>query len=112
MSRPEPSWYPSDLKIIAKTPSSVTFQWSKLKCYQENGPIIGYHYRIYHDPFHYTEGTVNQYTTTYTVHDTEITSFSVAAVNEDGIGQHCPPLEVALFESGSDFNARVSYTVV
>ena len=100
----EPSSYPPDLMITAKTSSFITFQWSKLKCHQENGPITGYQYRVYRDLFQYTEGTIDQSTTTYTVFDTTMLSFSVAAMNEAGIGEHCPPLQIPMSDQSLMYN--------
>ena len=97
-----PSGYPSKLKIVNQTSTYVTFQWNHLECDQENGPITGYEYRAYYDLFQYTEGTLNQNTTTYTIYDADILAFSVAAINEAGIGEHCYPLHVPIFFSGTD----------
>ena len=71
-----------------------------MKCHQENGPITGYEYRAYYDLFHYTEGTVDKSTTTYTIYDTNIQAFSVAAINEAGVGEHCPPMKIEKYHSG------------
>ena len=71
-----------------------------MKCHKENGPIAGYEYRAYYDLFHYTEGKLDQKTTTYTIYDTNIQAFSVAAINEAGIGEHCPPLQINKMASG------------
>ena len=102
-----PSGYPSNLRIIAKTLSSITFQWNKLKCHQENGPIIGYEYRIYHDLFHYIKGTVNQHTTMFTVYETQMISFSVAAINVVGTGEHCPLFKLSTSELGVNITHKV-----
>ena len=96
-----PSGYPSKLKIVHQTSTHVTLQWNHLECDQENGPITGYEYHAYYDLFEYTEGTLDQNTTTYTIYDADIQAFSVAAINEAGIGEHCYPLQIPEFTSGS-----------
>ena len=96
----EPSGYPSELQIIMQTSLTVTFQWKALECYEENGPIIGYHYRAYQDLFHYDEGTANWNATTISLISSNLKSFSLAAMNEAGIGEHCPPIEVPNFDEG------------
>ena len=101
ISNTEPSGHPSELKIVNQTATFVTFEWNKLKCHQENGPITGYEYRAYYDPFHYTEGTLDQSTTTYTVYSANIQAFSVAAINKAGIGVYCPPLQIPSFFLGA-----------
>ena len=101
-SHTEPSGYPTQLRIVQQTPAFVVFQWNQLKCHQENGPITGYALRTYYQ-FQYTEGTVDKNTTSYTIYDTHIQAFSVAAINEVGIGDHCPPVHVEMFISGMHF---------
>ena len=96
----EPSGAPSNLRIVYQTSTSVTFQWNELKCHEENGPITGYEYRVYHTLFHYTDGKVDRNTTTYTIYDTNVQEFSVAAINDAGIGDHCPLLQIPAFGSG------------
>ena len=96
----EPSGFPSELKIVHQTSTFVAFQWNELKCYEENGPITGYEYRVYHTLFHYTDGTADRNTTTYTIYDTSVQAFSVAAINDAGIGEHCPLLQIPAFRSG------------
>ena len=96
----EPFGYPSKLTIVLQTSTFVTFQWNELKCHEENGPITGYEYRLYHTQFHCTDGKVDRNTTTYTLYDTSVQAFSVAAINEAGIGEHCPPLQIPAFPSG------------
>ena len=71
-----------------------------MNCHEENGPITGYEYRLYHTLLPYTDGTVDQNTTTYTIYDTNVEAFSVAAINEAGIGEHCPLLQIPAFRSG------------
>ena len=96
----EPSVYPSEVRIIMQTSLTVTFQWKALECYEENGPIIGYHYRAYQDLLHYDEGIVNWNVTTATFISSDLNSFSLAAMNEAGIGEHCPPIQVHNFDGG------------
>ena len=98
----EPSGYPSEVKIFQLTSTSITFQWQRLKCQQENGPITGYQYRVYHDLFQYSEGTVECNTTMVTLYDTNVRAFSVAAMNEAGIGEHSPLLKLITSNSGEE----------
>ena len=72
-----------------------------MSCYEENGPITGYQYRAYYDVNHYEEGYVDSRTTTITFYYNDIQSFSVAATNEAGIGEHCPPLLVPYIHEGT-----------
>ena len=68
--------------------------WEPLECYQENGPIAGYQYRVYYDITNYSDATVARNVTILNLllHRT-LKAFSVAAMNEAGIGEHCPPLD-------------------
>ena len=95
-----PSGYPSQLQIIELTPLIVTFQWKELQCFEENGPISGYHYRAYYGVNHYEEGRVDSKTTMISLYYNNMQSFSVAAANEAGIGEHCPPLLVPYLHEG------------
>ena len=79
----------------------VTFQWEELECFEENGPITGYQYRIYYDLNHYDEARVDKETTTVTLFYKNMQGFSVAAMNEAGIGEYCPPLQVPYINEGN-----------
>ena len=96
----EPTGYPSEVKAIVQKATTVTFEWKKLECYQENGPITGYQYRIYYNQTHYNKGKVIGKTTRLTMVGKKARSFSVAAINEAGIGPHCPPVPVPSFFEG------------
>ena len=96
----DPTGYPTVVQIIRQTSSLVTFQWKELECYEENGPIIGYHYRLYHNLFHYSEGIVQGNITTLTLTYENMEAFSVAAINEAGFGAYCPPVAVPDFVLG------------
>ena len=80
---------------------TVTFEWKPLECYEENGPITGYYYRVYHDNFHYSEGTVTMDTTVLTLKCANMQAFSVAAMNVEGIGALCPPVPIPTFDRGT-----------
>ena len=97
-----PSGYPSQLQIIKQTFLEVTFQWKELACYERNGPITGYHYRVYYDLHHFDEGEVDKNTTMVTLFHRCMKSFTVAAANEAGIGEYCPPLLVPDVNEGNE----------
>ena len=78
----------------------VTFRWKDLPCFEKNGPITGYHYRVYYFPDFYYEGKVNGSTNMITLSYDNMQSFSVAAANEAGIGSYCPPLEIPYLYEG------------
>ena len=80
----------------------MTFEWQPLECFEENGPIIGYSYRVYSNFVHYMEGLLGRNKTVLTVWHTNIQAFSVAAMNDAGIGEHCPPVQVPSFNSGNN----------
>ena len=78
----------------------MTFQWKQLECYKENGPITGYHYRINYNMSSYIAGNVGVITTRLTVMKINVKHISVAAINEAGIGPHCPPVPVPSHDQG------------
>lgn len=98
----EPSGYPSVIQITIQTSETVTFEWKALECYQENGPITGYNYRIYYNLNNYNAATVSSSITMITLFHQNIQGFSVAAMNEAGIGEHCPPLPVLNLDQGME----------
>ena len=100
LSFKEPSGYPSEVQITSQTFTMVTFQWKELECYEENGPITGYQYRICYDNSNYSEGRVDAKTNRITLFKRNVQFFSVAAINLVGIGPHCPPLLVPNFDEG------------
>ena len=85
-----------------QTPSTVTFQWKELDCYEENGPITGYQYRAYYGLFNSIENVLDNNTTMVTLPSENMLSLSVAAMNEVGIGDHCPPILVPIFDEGNE----------
>lgn len=97
-----PSEHPSELQVIMQTSSTVTFQWKELECYEENGPITGYHYRVYYSHSYYTEGEVDRNTTKITLLHNNMEGFSVAAVNKAGMGEHCPTFQVYKIAEGNE----------
>ena len=78
----------------------MTFQWKELECYEENGPITGYNYRIYQDMSRYISGNVGANTTRLSLFKANIQYFRVAAINKAGIGPHCPQIPVPRFDQG------------
>ena len=89
----------------------MTFRWKELACYEENGPITGYQYQVYYLS-HYEEGNVDRRTTMITLHYNNMHSFSVAAKNEAGVGEHCPPLQVPYFHEGNHNAHETSICIV
>ena len=95
----EPSGYPSIVNIFQSS-SSVTLEWQPLECFEENGPIIGYNYRIYKNLVDYRGYVVGRNITVLTLMNTYMQAFSVAAINKAGIGEHCPPVQITSFNLG------------
>ena len=75
--------------------------WNELECYEENGPITGYQYRVYYDLNYYQERNVDRETTMVTLPYNNMQSFSVAATNQAGIGKFCPPVQVPHINDGT-----------
>ena len=97
------SAYPQDLKQendISKA-GGITFSWKELDCEQRNGVLLGYEIKLYYDDDVYT-GRVVESVTTFTIQPNWMLKFSfpkaisVAAINEVGVGNHCPPVKVNL----------------
>lgn len=88
-----PTGFPLDLRIISQQCLSVTFQWNKLQCEKSNGQITGYEYEL-HTGSQTISGMVDPDETTYTasLQNPGSVTFSVAAVNKEGVGDHCPPI--------------------
>ena len=74
-----------------------------MECYERNGPITGYHYRIYKDDINYSEGLVDANTTKLTLAQIQVKFCSVAAQNQAGLGPHCPKVIVPSFDQGSTY---------
>lgn len=94
-----PSGYPLDLNVISADAISVIFSWSKVDCEKINGALLGYECKIFFHNFTHMERIAASITTcTYTItlpeFQTVPLAFSVAAINEAGVGDHCP--QVAL----------------
>ena len=89
-----------------QTPSTVTFRWKELDCYEENGPITGYQYRAYYGLFNSIENVLDNNTTMVTLPSENMLSLSVAAMNEVGIGDHCPPILVPIFDEGNEIGHK------
>ena len=97
----EPGGYPSNINIIQSS-SSVTYEWQPLECFEENGPITGYNYRVYYNFVDYLEGFVGRNKTVLTLWHINMQAFSVAAINKAGTGEHCPPVQVPNFNLGNE----------
>ena len=90
-----------------QTSSTITFQWKELECYEENGPITGYQYRAYYGFHDYIENVVDRNTTMVTLSDDNVQGISVAAINTDGIGDHCPPISVPNYNGGNEILQQI-----
>ena len=106
-----PSGYPLNANIILSS-SSLTFEWQRLECFEENGPITGYEYRVYYNLVDYIKGVVAKNITQLTVMHTNVQAFSVAAINEAGIGRHSPPVQIPGFELGNNKNSCIKKSFV
>ena len=79
----------------------TTFIWKELDCEQRNGVLLGYEIKLYYDKEVLTRRVVES-VTTFTILPQWKPEFSfpkaisVAAVNEVGVGNHCPPVKINL----------------
>ena len=70
-----------------------------MQCEQRNGVLLGYEIKLYYDKGVYTTEVVAS-VTMFTIVPQWLTEFSlpkaisVAAVNEVGVGNHCPPVNI------------------
>ena len=77
----------------------ITFSWRSVERAQRNGVLLGYEVKMYSDEKVYTQ-TVPEYMTTFTILQESKHRFSfpnaisVAAINEVGVGNHCPPVNI------------------
>ena len=95
------SSYPQELKQICSDPNtgSVTFSWRVIECKQVNGILLGYEVKLYYGEETCTERVIESMTT-YTILPRRKHKFllpkaiSVAAINEVGVGNHSPPVNI------------------
>ena len=79
----------------------VTFTWKAVNCEQRNGLLLGYEIKLYYDDKVCTKRVVES-VTTFTIlpqWKPELCfpkAISVAAINEVGVGDHCPPVNLNL----------------
>ena len=94
-----PNGYPPSLHVSAKYTSSITVSWAKLECYKQNGPILGYSVRLYIGTHYMTDMITDSQATSYTIKNllpcSSNTAFSIAVLNEAGLGDFSPPLSFA-----------------
>ena len=72
-----------------------------MECEQRNGALLGYEIKLYYDEETHTEVVVKSVTTFTILPQLKPKLFlpkaiSVAAINEVGVGDHCPPVNVNL----------------
>ena len=94
-----PTCYPCDLKVDKVTSTSLVFSFSKVDCEELNGPLTGYEYKVTRDDKESVFKLDPEETTcTCMLNMKGITTcfVSVAAINEAGVGKHCPPVNVPL----------------
>ena len=89
-----PSGYPPYVNVISLEDLTAKFRWSKLECMKQNGPIIGYEYRL-ETEFETFIGRVGPEETSYTAvfKKHTVAKFSVAAVNIVGMGDYSPNIK-------------------
>ena len=77
----------------------VTFSWKEMQCEERKGVLLGYEIKLYYDKQVYTTRVVES-VTTFTVLPqwkpglSFPKAISVAAINELGAGNHCPPVHI------------------
>ena len=94
----EPTGYPSNIRILSSERSNLILTWDELNCYERNGPIIGYQYRLYINHTHYTSDMVKfdvklPIQLSVRNHIT-VLAISIAAVNDVGVGFYSEPIGV------------------
>ena len=96
------SAFPQDLKQEHSNISrigGVTFIWNEMKCEERNGILLGYEIKLYYDKGVYTT-RVAESVTMFTIvpqllpESSFPKAISVAAINEVGAGNHCPPVNI------------------
>lgn len=107
-----PSAPPSDLQSISVTPNSITYQWKEVQCCAQNGPILGYQIQVFQSGVIQHQSTLlGSQSTTYTITNFRYCqrsySFSVAAVNEAGVGVQTKPLVAGIPHSGMYINSAI-----
>ena len=97
LSFSEPSGFPRNLRVVSILSSSIRFQWDALECEKHNGPLLGYEYHF--DSGNETVTAIvgpNSTTCIITLLQPGRIVFSVAAVNDAGVGYHCPPVSAVV----------------
>ena len=95
------SAWPQDLKRENDIPKAagITFSWKELDCEERNGALLGYEIKLYYDEEVCTARVVGS-VTMFTILPKWRPNFSfpraisVAAINEVGVGNHCPPVKI------------------
>lgn len=95
-----PSGYITGLYVSDRQETNVTISWKPLECYKQNGPAIAYGIRLYKG-LEFTSATIAADSqTSYTLYNLVPCwsgyAFSVALINEVGVGDYSPPLPVAV----------------
>ena len=95
------STYPQGLKqecdILQRR--GITFSWREIECEPSNGVLLGYEIKLYYDDQMCTV-RVGESVTTFTIEPHWRLrpyfpkAISVAAINEVGVGDYCPPVNI------------------
>ena len=95
--------FPHGLKQTCSDPNTggVTFVWRDMQCEQVNGILLGYEVKLYYGEEIRTK-RVLRFVTNYTIlprwKDKYLlpNAISVAAINEVGVGDHSPPVNIII----------------
>ena len=95
------SAFPQDLKLITVNADvqTATFGWKQIPCDQRNGVLLGYEVKLHYESGFRTS-RVSDRQSTYTIstrrkyNNSFPEAISVAGINEVGVGDHSPPLNL------------------
>ena len=92
----------------------MTLKWNELECFKTNGAISGYEIHIFNlSCLKKTVIVSGAMTTTYTYNDLTFDrykhSFSIAAINEAGIGKHSRRIYSVPVENGKYFEMKLMH---
>lgn len=89
----EPTGYPPNLIVVSVEPTSITFSWEEMGCFQRNGRLVGYEVHLYYgSKFHSSEilgPNVTKYTAKRLIPFRDY-GLRVAAINHVGRGDFSP----------------------
>lgn len=101
-----PTGFPGGLRIVSVNSSFIKFRWNKLECNKQNGPLIGYQYKVC-TVHKCLDGMIDSKETSCILHfehrDSNKCTISIAAVNEVGIGDYSPNVSVTNLDSSVEY---------